>query len=396
MQDSLRHRPDVDGRDKPGHDDFIYVKLIMWRRIHALVVKEFLALMKDRKIRLVLIGPPLLQMILFANAATFDVTNVALGIWDEDGSLPAVELIHRFTDSPAFARVATYQRPEEVASAITEQRVAAVLHIGQRFAADLKSRRVPALQLILDARHSNTALIAEGYAQQIVTTYAAELALARGQMPGPEPVERAWFNPNLSSQWFILPALVALLSIVLTLMTTALSVARERELGTFDQLLVTPLLPIEIVIGKTAPSFAIGLAEAALLVLVAIFFYRVPFVGDPLILAAGLVTFLLSGVGIGLAISSVAKTQQQAILGVFLFLAPAIILSGFGTPIENMPGWCQDLTLIDPIRYMLVLVRGVFLQDMPWSIALGQLWPMAVIGLATFGCATWLFGRRLG
>lgn len=365
----------------------------MWNRLRALILKEFLSLLKDRKIRFVLIMPPLVQMVLFANAATFDVSGVTLGIWNEDRSALAAELVQRFAQSPAFARIATYDRPEEVADGITEQRVVAVLHLGQRFSADLKSGRAPQAELVLDARRSNTALIAESYAQSIVQDYTAGLSRHRVL---PDIVTRAWFNPNLSSQWFILPGLVALLSIVLALLTTALSVARERELGTFDQLLVTPLRPFEIVIGKTLPSFIIGLGTAGLLSLVAVLIYRVPFVGDPLILFTGLAVFLLSGVGIGLAISSVAHTQQQAILGVFLFLAPAIILSGFGTPIENMPHWCQLLTRIDPIAYMLVLARGVFLQDMQWDVALTQLWPMALIGIATFGFATWLFGRRLG
>ncbi|MGO4726549.1 MULTISPECIES: ABC transporter permease [unclassified Inquilinus] len=367
----------------------------MCGRIRALIVKEFRALLQDRRMRLVLIVPPLLQLVLFANAATFEIAGVSLGIWDEDGSRPAAELIDRFARSPAFDLTAVYDQPEEVAAGITEQHVTAVLHLGQRFSADLLSGQAADLQLIIDARRSNTAMIVGSYAQSIIDGYTQDLATLARRPGGVAVVSRAWFNPNLSSRWFILPGLVVLLSFVTVVLTTALSVARERELGTFDQLLVTPMRPMEIVIGKTVPTFAIGVSEAALLVAVVVVAYGVPFVGSAALLVLSLAIFLLSGIGIGLAISSVAKTQQQAILGVFLFLAPAMILSGFATPVENMPGWCRALTLLDPIRYMLVVARGVFLQDMAWDVAAGQIWPMAAIGLATLITATWLFRGRL-
>lgn len=371
----------------------------MWGRIYRLIMKELLLLWQDPKTRAVLIVPPLVQMIIFANAATFDVNHVALGIWDEDGSRPAVDLIDRFSQSPAFDRVDTFDHPDEVAAAISEQRVKAVLHLGRRFSADIKSGGSSTVQLIVDARRSNTALIIESYAQTIINDYNRTLLKeAGGTVRGgivPRVVMRAWYNPNLFSRWFILPGLVALLTFVATVLTAALSVARERELGTFDQLLVTPLRPGEIVVGKVVPAFLIGLVESVILTVIAIYAYRTPFVGDPVKLFAAITIYLLSGVGIGLAISAVARTQQQAILGVFLFLAPAIILSGFGTPINNMPLWCRTLTLFDPIRYMLVVARGVFLQDMGWDVVMAQIGPMALIGSVTILYAAWLFGRRL-
>ena len=180
-----------------------------------------------------------------------------------------------------------------------------------------------------------------------------------------------------------------------TLLITALSVARERELGTFDQLLVTPLRPMEILAGKTIPALCIGFVEANVIAAITVLAYGVPFVGDILLFDAGIVVFVLSAIGIGLVISSLAKTQQQAILGVFLTLSPAVVLSGFATPIANMPAWCQALTYVNPIRYMIALSRGVFLQDLTWALAWHLLWPMMVIAAATLSYATWLFAHKL-
>jgi ABC-2 type transport system permease protein len=363
------------------------------RRIWALVVKEFLAIWKDRRSRFVLIVPPIVQTLVFAYAATYDVTGVPLGLWVEDGGGRASELIERFADSSAFVPTASFARPQDVADAINAQRVAAVLHIGQNFSADLAAGRPADVQLVIDGRRSNTALIVQGYAAAIVAAYNAQHRMA----PGHVGIElRAWFNPTLESRWFILPGLVVALSIIATMLITALSLARERELGTFEQLLVTPLRPIEILIGKTVPGLVVGFVEANLIILVAVLWFRVPFVGQLALMHLSLLLFLLSAIGIGLAISAVAQTQQQAILGVFLFLAPAIVLSGFATPIANMPQWCQWLTLINPIRYMLVLSRGLFLRDLAFAQAWPELWPMTLIGLVTMAFATWLFGRRLG
>ncbi|MFO1056547.1 MAG: ABC transporter permease [Dongiaceae bacterium] len=364
-------------------------------RVWALVVKEFLALLRDRKSRMVVIVPPLIQTLVFAYAATFDVRAVPLGLWVEDGGGRASALLQRFADSAAFAPAGSFARPEEVAAAITEQRVLAVLHIGQTFSADLAAGRPAEVQLLIDGRRSNTALIVQGYAASIVAAFNQEEA-GRPGGGGAEVALRAWYNPTLESRWFILPGLTAVLSMIVAMLVTSLSVARERELGTFEQLLVTPLRPAEILVGKILPGLAVGLLEANLIALVAVAWFGVPFVGSLALLELSLALFLLSGVALGLAISAVAQTQQQAILGVFLFLAPAVTLSGFATPIANMPGWAQLLTRINPIRYMMVLARGLFLQDMPWSVAWPQLWPMTLIGIAAMAAATWLFRRRLG
>jgi len=365
------------------------------RRIFSLIVKEMLLLWKDRRMRLVVLLPPLIQVLVFSFAATFEVRNVPLGIWNEDATSASREFVRRFNDSSAFRIVGYPDNPAQVQDWIDSQRAAAVLHIDQRFMANLVSGGPADVQLIIDGRRSNVALIIQNYAATIVAAYNQELRGSLGNA-GPAIEVRAWFNPNLDSQWYILPGLNALVVMVMAMLITALSIARERELGTFDQLLVTPLRPGEILLGKVTPALLIGIAEAFGILLLAILLFHIPFRGSLAWFFLSFLVFLLSAIGIGLAISSIASTQQQAILGVFMFLAPAIILSGFATPIANMPEWCQALSLLNPIRYMIDLTRSFYLRDPATPIILGLLWPMALIGTVTLGGAAMLFRRRLG
>jgi len=367
----------------------------VWRRILALILKEFRAIWKDPKSRYIVIVPPLIQAVLFAQAATFEVTRVALGVWNEDRALAATELLSRFDGSPAFRLAGSFDNPAEVAEAVSAERVKAVLHIGQTFSADVLAGRPAKVQLLLDGRRSNTALIVQNYAAEIVARYDLERLQSTGLAGQVSMETRAWFNPNYDSKWFILPGLTVLLTAIATLLITALSVARERELGTFEQLLVSPLTPFEILIGKAVPAFLIGIGEASLILLLSVFVLGVPFRGDLALLYAGMAVYLAAVIGVGLFISSIVATQQQAILGAFTFFAPSILLSGFLTPVENMPAWLQPLTLIDPMTYFTVISRGIFLKAMPAVEVLANLWPMALIAVVTLSSAAWLFGRRL-
>ena len=369
----------------------------MWGRIRALIVKEFLAVWKDKKSRAVIIGPPLIQLMVFGYAATFDVNHVATAVLNKDMGRAARDLIARFEGSPTFDIVAHLRREADIATVIDPRKAALVIHIGQTFSRDLAAGRPAPVQLVLDGRSSNTALIILGYASRVIDAFNRERIAATG---APEPpaslVVRAWYNPNLESRWYIVPGIVALLTLVVTVVVTALSVAREREVGTFDQLLVTPLRPFEILVGKSVPPLVIGLAEGTLIVAVAIAWFGVPFRGDMGLLYAGLTLYILAVIGVGLMVSSLARTQQQAILGAFLFVVPTIILSGFATPIANMPEAVQTLTLINPMRYFLVIVRGSFLEAIAPDLVYARLWPMAVIALVTLSFAAWLFRHRLG
>ncbi len=373
-------------------------------RLPALIVKEILAVWRDPKSRMVLILPPLVQLFLFAYAATFDVENADLAILNRDMSAESRDLVARFTASDGFQAVRLLQRVDQIAPTIDRKQALAVLHIGPDFAGKLKRGQPASLQLILDGRRANSAQVAAGYAQQIVAEFTRNLRQrgsiagtggAAGAGPPAELVTRAWFNPALESQWFIVPGLVGTLSMVVVVLVAGLSVARERELGTYEQLMVTPLRPVELLIGKSVPAFAFGMLQGIAIAAIAVVWFEVPLRGSIPLLLLSLAVFLVAAIGIGLMISAYARTQQQAIVGAFLFLMPAVVLSGFATPIANMPEFVQALTYADPLRYFLVIVRGIFLRELPADLVVQQLWPMAAIATVTGAIATWLFRRRV-
>lgn len=368
----------------------------MLRRILALMAKEFLALLKDKRSRFVLIGPPLVQMLVFGYAATFDLRHVPYALLAEDRGAPARDLAAALRGSPSFSEVARLSHEREIAPLIDAKGALMVVRIGPRFSAELLSGQTATLQVVVDGRNSNTALLVVNYVRGIVERFNREWAGAHGGRLPPAHVEtRAWFNPNLESRWFFLPGIVGMLTLLVTLLVTSLSVAREREQGTFDQLLVTPMRPVEILLGKALPGFIVGVAEATVIMAVTVFWFGVPLLGSLFTLYVGVLLFLLSAVGVGLMISAFAATQQQGLLGAFFFLVPAVILSGFATPIANMPPLVQQLTLLNPLRYFLVVLRGVFLEGTPFALLIPQLWPMAVIGVAALAIAGWLFRHRM-
>jgi ABC-2 type transport system permease protein len=366
------------------------------RRIIALAIKELLAVLREKKSRFVLIGPPIAQLIVFGYAATFDLNHIPLAVYNEDRGAPSRELVARITGSPHFQLVTTVDHDGQIAPLIDNKDVLLVLHLGPRFSENLKRGEPAAAQLIIDGRNSNTALLALGYLRTIVTDFNIEWSRQHGLRGPPALLRiRPWYNENLLSRWFIVPGIVGLLTLVVTTIVTGLSVAREREAGTFDQLLVTPMRPVEILIGKSFPGLLIGLVEGTFILLMAVFWFDIPLRGSLGALYLGMFLFLLSAVGIGLMISSLAVTQQQGILGAFLFLVPSVILSGFATPISNMPELVQQFTRINPLRYFLVILRGVFLEGDSYSLLFDQYWPMAIIALVTLAMAGWLFRHRM-
>lgn len=367
----------------------------MWGRIWALIIKEMLAVWRDRKSRFVLIVPPLIQLAVFSYAATYDVTDVTLALYNQDGGLASRELVARIQGSPTFARLQPVESEAAMTEAIDSRGVMAALRIPQDFSQRVQSGNGAEVQIVLDGRRSNTAQIAAGYLSSIIAEHNYALAARAGQPPPPVLVTRVWFNPNLESLWVVVPGLVGVLTQVVALVITGLSVARERELGTFEQLLVTPLRPWEILVGKTAPALLIGLAEGSIIIAASQLWFRVPLTGSPLLLYGALAVFLLATIGVGLFISALSSTQQQAIMGAFFFLVPTMILSGFATPVENMPDWLQTLTLVNPVRHFLVVLWGVFLKGMPVALVWQSVWPMMLIAAVTLSGAAWLFRRRL-
>jgi ABC-2 type transport system permease protein len=368
----------------------------MTARILALIIKEFLALFRDKKSRMAVIIPPLLQLLVFGYAATFDLEHAALVVWNEDPGSVSRKLVARFQHSDGFEVIGQVQSQAEVTSMIDRTEALLVLHVGAQCSSQVAQGQSCPIQVLIDGRNSNTAMLALNYARSIVTdfnqAYASEVW---GQQIPAQLTIRAWFNPNLESRWFIVPGIIALLAMIVTLVVTGLSVAREREAGTFDQLLVTPLRLWEILIGKAMPGVLVGVGECTLILLVTVFWFRVPLTGSLLVLYLAMIIYILAIIGVGLMISSLSTTLQQALLGSFLFIVPAVILSGFSTPIANMPEPMQILTYLDPMRYFLIIIRRIFLEGAGLGAFVHELWPMSLIAALTLSMATYLFRHRM-
>lgn len=368
----------------------------MFGRILALLIKETHAIWRDKKSRMVLIVPPIIQLLLFSFAATLDVKNVTLGILNRDEGEQSIELVQRFYGSPTFSHIQYLKSVEEITPFIDNQRGMAVLSINEDFSKTIDSGNVGVVQLIMDGRKSNATQIVAGYVGSIVGQFSSDLAETR-DLPkqNTKLFPRNWYNANLLYYWSNVPSLVGILTMVEALILTALTIARERELGTFDQLLVSPVSPVEILIGKSIPAIIISMLEGSFIAFCAVFIFQIPFTGSLFNLYFCMFFFVLSVVGLGLFISSLCSTQQQSILGSSLLMSPFISLSGFATPIENMPVWLQVTTFLNPLRYFLVVTKGVFLKEMPFYIVWENTWPMLLIGTVTLSSAAWLFRRRL-
>jgi ABC-2 type transport system permease protein len=368
----------------------------MVKRIHALIIKEFMALLRDPRSRIILIGPPLLQLMIFAFAATLEVKNVSLLVYNQDQGKHGYELVQRFVGSQTFGKIKFVNSQAEFKPAIDQQKVIAAVHIPQDFSRDLDANESADVQVILDGRRSNAAQIVNGYITRIVIAYDQEIQNKQGIASAPVViVERNWFNQNLEYLWFTVPSLIGILSMLISLMVTALSVARERELGTFEQLLVSPLVPYEILIGKTVPAVLIGMIEGIAIWLCAVIVFGIPFTGSFLLFLFALFLFIMSVVGAGLFISSMAKTQQQAILGAFLVIVPFVTLSGYAAPVENMPHWLQVLDGINPLKYFLITVKGLFLKNMSFGDVWSNTWPLIFISIFTLTFSGWFFHKKL-
>ena len=364
------------------------------KRIQTLIIKEFLIIVRDPRGRVMLIFPPIFQLIIFTFAATLEVRNVPVMILNEDLGRHGQEIAQRIGASNQFSELRFVDRSKDFTEALDQQKVMVAVHIPQDFSRRIDDRSGASLQAVYDGRKSNATQITNGYLSVIVNQYIQELSGGNSRRALVE--ERHWFNPNLDNIWATIPALVAILTLVITLSQSALSLAREKELGTFDQLLVTPYNPSEILIGKLIPAMIVGIMEALLIVVLGRLLFAVPFRGSFPLLLAAIVLFSFSIVGFGLFISTLARTQQQAILGAFMFLVPAISLSGFAAPVENMPQWLQQAVELNPMKHGLIIFKGIFLKDLPLNEVMANAWPLALIGLASLLFSGWMFRRNLG
>ncbi len=374
----------------------------MLQRLLAIIRKELIGMLRDRRARMSLIIPPVIQLLIFAQAATMEVKNIELAIVDLDRGPASFEVVHRLRGSPSFESLPLYPSVAAAREHVEREQVIGILVLPSGFSADIAAGRPTTTQLLLDGRRSNAAGITAQYVSGIVQSAGLELA-SRERSPSmsasvsaapPELVINNWFNPNLDYKWFILPNLVGNLSLGVALMLTALSVSRERELGTFDQTLVSPATPVEIAMGKLLPPLLVACVQTSLYLLLVTQVYGVPFRGSIPLFYASVLTFAAACAGIGLFISSIAQTQQQAFLGAFAVLLPFALLSGFATPVENMPFWLQVVTGINPLAHMLRLMQGLFLKDASALSLVHLLGKLGLIALVTVTSSVLLFRRR--
>jgi len=363
----------------------------MTGRLKAVIIKEIWSLLRDPKARIVLVLPPLIQLFIFTFATTLDVRNVDVAVLDQSSGIHSAELVQRISGSPNFREIRHLRSYAELKEEIDNQEVIAALVIEQEFDRNLERGRPVQLGLVLDGRRSNAAQIVAGYLTRITAEMGAE---AVPQMQGGVEVTH-WFNPALDFIWFTLPALIVIIVSIAGLAITSQAVSREREMGTFDQLLVSPLRVHEILIGKIVPPFLVGAFNGTLYLVVAQAAFGIPFNGSLALFFLALCVYLLALIGVGMLVSSISMTQQQSFLGSFVATTPLIMLSGYASPIENMPDWLQVVTYLNPARYFLIIVQGLFLKGMPAADVLHQLWPLVLIAIATLSASAWLFRSRM-
>ena len=362
-------------------------------RLRAQFIKEVLSVLRDPRSRMVVFAPPILQLLVFAFAATLEVRNVDIAVYNQDAGRWSHELVQRLDSARFITHVRHVDSQQQLHELIDRGEVIAALAIPVDFSRAIAAGDSGRAQVLVDGRRSNSGQITVAYLSTIAAGVGAEV-VPDAQAPTPVVV-RHWFNPNLVYRWYIVPGLTGILALFSSLMITSLSIARERELGTFDQLLVSPTSTPEIIISKSLPALAIGTLLGLFMISAGVFLFGIPFTGSFALLLASLVLFIASVVGIGLMISAVSMTQQQAILGAFAVGIPAVLMSGFATPVENMPVVLQWLAQAIPLTHFLIIVEGSFLKAMPTGDILASLWPLAVIALATLTMATVFVRGRL-
>lgn len=370
----------------------------MFERIKQMLVKEFIQVFRDPKMRGVIFLMPIIQVLVFGYAVTTDVTHVATAVFDLDNSVASRELVGRFVKSGYFDIVAHVDDDEHARQLVDRGEALAVLRVNRGFENDLRAGRAAQLQVILDGTDSNTAGVVLNYSAKIAGQFSQKvlvtrLTRAKGVADEPGGVElqtRAWFNENLESRNFYVPGVIAIIVLLVTLMLTSMAVVREKEIGTMEQIMVTPIKPLEFILGKTVPFALIGFADVLLITVVSLVWFEIPIRGSVLLLLGAAALYIMTSLGVGLLISTVSETQQQAMMSTFFFYFPAVLLSGFMFPIANMPPVIQWLTYLNPLRYFLVIIRGIFLK----GVGLHILWPQ-MVALAVMGIITlWLASRR--
>ncbi len=358
-------------------------------RVGHMLRKEFIQTLRDPHTRFLLIGPPIIQMLVFGYAATMEVKHVGLAVLDLDNTQESRELVSHFSASRYFDLEKYARQRDELREGIDRGDFLVALEIHSGFAQRLRNGQGASVQVLVDCSNSNTALVALGYLSQIGAQFARDYETDRMRRTAPQLASfvpevqletRPWFNESLTSRWYFVPGVIGNLMLIMVMMLTAFAVVREREIGTLEQVMVTPIRRWEFILGKTLPFFLIGAFDSTMIAIVGTLWFGVPFRGKVAVLALGLATFIVAALGLGLLLSTISATQQQAMLASFFFNMPMITLSGFGNPISSMPEFFQKLSYINPMTHVMVLLRSVYLK----GVGLDVLWPniAAMAGLA--------------
>jgi ABC-2 type transport system permease protein len=374
----------------------------MFERAKAILIKEFKQVLRDPRMKSVIFISPLLQVILFGYAANKDINHIPAAIYDRDNTKESRELLRDFTYSKYFVPKYYLLNDKDQDKVLNKGMSSVVIRIDRGFGRDLTAGKNAYIQLAYDGSDSNTAMVIQGYAGTIIGEYqnsmlkgAIEANGLTASLPSVDLRERAWFNENLISRNYYLPGVIASIVTIMSLLLTSMAIVREKEIGTMDQLIVSPLRPIELIFGKLLPFGVIAIVQSSLITTLGVFWFHIPFRGNLLLLLLSTVIYLFTSLGTGLFISTIASTQQEAMMSVFLFYMPAFLLSGFAYPIENMPMVIQWLTYINPLRYFLVIVRSIFLKGVGIDILWMQLWPLLIIGFAVITMSSLRFSKRL-
>ncbi len=368
-------------------------------RIRELVRKEFLQLFRDKRIRMVLFVAPFLQMLVFGYVVNYDIRNISMAFLDYSHTAESRRLAEAFTGGRIFAIKQYLKDERELEEALLRGKVDMAVVVGPDFANRIRKGQSAAVQILADGSMSNMASMRMAYTMSVLEKYNREMlrelypmSMSYGRV---DARLRAWYNPNLDSRHFFVPGIVAFLVMLLSLLLTSIAIIREKEAGTMEQLIVTPITAVELIIGKTIPYIIVSLGQMMAVIVVAILWFDIPLRGSiPLLLFASCL-FLLSTLGIGLFISTVSTTQQQAMMATFMIILPFFMLSGFVFPIANMPEGIQWLTLLNPLRYFLVIIRGIFLKGVSLEVLWPQFLALAILGIIVFSGAMLRFKKRL-
>ena len=367
----------------------------MLERIKEIIIKEFIHTFRDPKMRILVFLPPLVQMFIFGYAATTDIKNISLAVLDRSRSQESRQLIEQFTTSGYFNLAFYCDSEDELLILLEKNEIQAAINIPPSFASDLQREGGAILQILVDGTESTTAYIVINYASRIVSTYGTSLINIPPGVPLIKLEDRFWYNPQLESRNFFIPGVIAMIVTVIVINLTSIAIVKEREMGTMEQIMVTPIKPLDFILGKTIPFGIIGIFEVTFITIVGVSWFKIPLKGSILLLFVSSVIYILNALAIGLLISTLCKTLQQAMMSSFFFLFPAILLSGFIFPIKYMPYGFQLITYLNPMRYYIFIIRGIFLQGNGLDILYSQLIPMAAISFVLLTLSVMRFKKKV-